>query len=159
MSHRLRSKLAEGQLAFLPICLLQSTYTKKERGRTMATATIAALKTEIARLEKELGKHRQALQILEEGDRPQASKPTQPPQANKPSKPKPARSTKPVPPPIKGLVMEVLKAKAPQKLTPVEIVQQISQNGHAINSHNIHSRLSEMVQAKTVKRQDGQYWV
>jgi FtsZ-interacting cell division protein ZipA len=137
----------------------------------MATATIAALKTEIAQLEKELEKHRRALQILEGGDRPlatppnkptevtQATQPSKPNKASKPSKQKPSGSAKPAAPPIKGLIMEVLKAKAPQKLAPVEIVQQIAKNGHTINLHNIHSRLSEMAKANAVKREDGQYWV
>ncbi len=111
----------------------------------MSTATIATLKTEIAQLEKELEKHRRALQILDGGDRP---------------KPKPARPAKSTPPPsIKGVILEVLRANAPQKLTPSEIVQHLSQQGREGKLHNIHSRLSELAKAKTVKRQAGQYWV
>lgn len=126
----------------------------------MVTTTIIALKTEISQLEKELEKHRRALQILEGGDRPQ---------------PKPAASTKsastksasaksgpaksPPPPSIKGVILESLRANAPQKLTPSEIVQQLSQHGYEGKLRNIHARLSELVKAKTVKRQDGQYWI
>jgi hypothetical protein len=111
----------------------------------MATATIVALKTEITRLEKELEKHRRALQILEGGDRPQ---------------PKPARPARATPPPsIKGLILEVLRAEAPQQLTPSQIMQQLSQQGRAVTLHNIHSRLSELTKAKTVKREAGQYWM
>ena len=144
----------------------------------MSAATIAALKTEISQLEKELDKHRRALQILEGEDRSQATQPKKPTQATQPKKPtqatqpkKPTQATQPsrpkpsgsaqaaLTPPIKVLIAEALKATAPQKLTPVEIVQQISKNGHTINLHNIHSRLSEMVKTKTVQRKDGQYWV
>jgi hypothetical protein len=120
----------------------------------MANTTITALKTEISQLEKELEKHRRALQILEGGDRPQP-KPASAKSASAKSAP-----TKSAPPPsIKGVILEVLRAKAPQKLTPSEIVQQLSQHGHGGKLHNIHARLSELIKAKTVKRQDGQYWL
>jgi hypothetical protein len=121
----------------------------------MANTTITALKTEISQLEKELEKHRRALQILEGGDRPQP-KPAPP---AKSASGKSASGKSAPPPSIKGVILEVLRAKAPQKLTPSEIVQQLSQHGHGGKLHNIHARLSELIKAKTVKRQDGQYWI
>jgi hypothetical protein len=121
----------------------------------MANTTITALKTEISQLEKELEKHRRALQILEGGDRPQP-KPAPP---AKSASGKSASGKSAPPPSIKGVILEVLRAKAPQKLTPSEIVQQLSQHGHGGKLHNIHARLSELIKAKTVKRQDGQYWL
>jgi hypothetical protein len=125
----------------------------------MANTTITALKTEISQLEKELEKHRRALQILEGGDRPQP-KPAPAKSASAKSAPAKSVSAKSAPPPsIKGVILEVLRAKAPQKLTPSEIVQQLSQHGHGGKLHNIHARLSELIKAKTVKRQDGQYWI
>jgi hypothetical protein len=121
----------------------------------MANTTITALKTEISQLEKELEKHRRALQILEGGDRPQP-KPAPP---AKSASGKSASGKSAPPPSIKGVNSEVHRAKAPHKLTPSEIVQPLSQHGHGGKPHNIPARLSELIKAKTVKRQDGQYWL
>lgn len=112
----------------------------------MSTTTITAIKNEISRLEHELDRHRRALQILERGD----GRATQ----------KPALPTKPAAQPgIKVLIREALTARAPEKLTPSDIAQHLAQQGYAMKSKNIHSRLSELVKAKVVSRQAGKYWI
>ncbi len=112
----------------------------------MSTTTITGLKNEITRLERELEKHRRALRLLEGGE----GRATQPPA--RPERPTPQKG-------IKVLIQEVLTARAPEKLTPSEIVEYLAQQGHGPNLKNIHNRLSELAKAKAVKRQAGRYWM
>ena len=127
----------------------------------MSTATITGLKDEIARLEHELDRHRRALQILEGGggratQKPAPAAPAAPPAPPAPAAP-PARPA--AQKAIKVLIQEVLTARAPEKLTPSEIVQQIAHQGQRTNFKNIHARLSELAKAKAVSRQAGRYWI
>ena len=112
----------------------------------MSTTTITGLKNEITRLERELEKHRRALRLLEGGE----GRATQPPA--RPERPTPQKG-------IKVLIQEVLTARAPEKLTPSEIVQQMAHQGQRTNFKNIHARLSELAKAKAVSRQAGRYWI
>ena len=121
----------------------------------MSTATITGLKNEIARLEQELDRHRRALQILEGGGGRATQKPAPPARPAPPAPPARPAAQKA----IKVLIQEVLTARAPEKLTPSEIVQHLAQQGQRTNFKNIHARLSELVKAKAVNRQEGRYWI
>jgi FtsZ-interacting cell division protein ZipA len=138
----------------------------------MSVATVAALRGEIARLEKELNLHRRALQILEGKEGGGASKAARP--ATQPPKKAPKSvaakgqakkgTPKPAPavaqgeqPSVRMLLQEFLSARAPQMFTPNEIAQELLQRGHKVNRDNIQRRLSDLIKTKTVIRKDSRY--
>ena len=110
----------------------------------MSATTIATLKEEIARLEKELNRHRQALRILQQGE-----------QQPKPQAPRPTRRTPQQP--LRVLIENFLKTNASRMLTPSEITQGIVQRGQKVAKENVQRRLSDLFKEKVVTRKEGRY--
>jgi hypothetical protein len=141
----------------------------------MPDMTVAVIKEEIARLERELDLHRRALQVLEGTKGGRATKPTRP--AVQPPKQAPkrvaakARPSKPLSKPVapsaareaqpsaRTLIQEYLKSHASQMFTPSEIAQGISQRGTKVDRDNVQRRLSDMIKAKLIVRKDGRYGI
>lgn len=139
----------------------------------MAEATVAVLKGEIARLEKELDLHRRALQILEgqrSGGTAQAVRPPAPPkqapkrvaaqgQKSKPAAKPAATGGQNGQPSTRMLIQGFLATRAPQMLTPSEIAQGLSQQGHKVDRDNIQRRLSDLIKNRAITRKEGRYGI
>lgn len=145
----------------------------------MPDTTVRVLKDEIARLEKQLSRHRRALQVLEGrdagGERGSNRVAQRPKKVNKrTTRKRPSSAARKRPSGRKGsrpskiarrrgetstsaLVQKVLTARAPRLLTPAEIVWELSQQGEKLDPSNVHRRLSDLVKKKTITRREGRY--
>jgi hypothetical protein len=139
----------------------------------MRTTTVGVLKDAITRLEKELERHRRALQVIEGREsvvaRVSRRKVQPAPKQrsnNRATTKKRSRTEKPQraksmrggeKPSTRVLVERLLSDRAPRMLTPSEIARELSQQGHTVDASNVQRRLSEMVKTKAVIRKEGRY--
>lgn len=119
----------------------------------MATDVVTILKAEIAGLEKQLGTRRRALAILV-GTAPNEKTPPTMRRASVTAAPRPPR------PPAKGLAARVhdyLAAHKGQKFTPTQVADALQKTDKTVSRANVQRRLSDLIKAKKVKRDDGRY--
>ncbi len=132
----------------------------------MTPQLIDTLRAEIARLEETLARHRQALQILEGHDESTSTRPSGQEARTQVqgTRPAPAQTAKTqpgtgpaAPPSLRTRIRAFLHRSPRQAFTPSEIAQALSQQGPPAQRENVQRRLSEMVKAKQVIRQEGKY--
>jgi hypothetical protein len=119
----------------------------------MATDVIAVLKAEIAGIEKQLEARRRALAILV-GTAPKAkatsrTRPASATAARRPS-PRPAQS-------LAVRIQDYFAANKGQKFTPAQLADALQKTDKTVSRDNVQRRLSDMVKAKKVKRENGRY--
>jgi hypothetical protein len=120
-------------------------------GWIMAEDVIAALRAEIAGLEKQLGTRRRALAILV-GTTPKVKAA---PKAR--PAPAPARAGKPPAKPLAVRIQEYLAANKEQKFTPAQLASALQKRDKTVRRDNVQRRLSDLAKAKKVKRENGHY--
>jgi hypothetical protein len=153
----------------------------------MPDRTIVALKQAIGKLEQDLARYRQALQVLESLDagvapssggtrRARASKGTMqrktPVQAPTPARTQTAgtsrrrtrlakngqaKTTRGTPQSSTSQLIRGVLSEASSALTPAEIVSELARRGHRVPPGNVHRRLSDMAKANLVTRSAGKY--
>jgi hypothetical protein len=119
----------------------------------MAADAIAALRAEIAGLEQQLETRRRALAVLvgtvSKAKTTSVTKSAGAAAARRPSR-RPVQS-------LATRIQDYLSAHKGQKFTPAQLADALQQMDKTVSRDNVQRRLSDMVKAKKVKRENGRY--
>ena len=130
----------------------------------MADAVIV-LREEIATLEGEISKRRQALTILSGAATPTKSLAAKSPTAKNPAVKRPAakrpapRPSTPAGPSLAARIVTHLSANKGKLLTSAQVTEELAKTDKSVTRDNVQRRLSELFHLKQVTREDGRYGV
>jgi hypothetical protein len=121
---------------------------------------VTILREEIAALEGEISKRRQALTILSGTATPTKSSAAKNPAAKNPAVKRPARrpSTSDGPS-LAARIVTHLSANKGKLLTSAQVTEELAKTDKSVTRDNVQRRLSELFHLKQVKREDGRYGV
>jgi hypothetical protein len=118
---------------------------------------VSVLRQEITRLEQELMKRRNALNML---TGPGAPKKAPPKKASPTSKPaSPAAAAVPTVPSLASRIVTYLTANKGKKFTTAQVAAALARIDKTVKRDNVQRRLGELFKSKKVKREDGQYGI
>jgi hypothetical protein len=126
---------------------------------------VTILREEMATLEGEISKRRQALTLLTGAATPTPSAAAKRPAAKHPAVKRPAakrpapRPSPPEGPSLAARIVTQLTAHKGQLLTSAQVTEALAKTDKGVTRENVQRRLSELFHLKQVKREDGRYGV
>ena len=126
---------------------------------------VTVLREEIATLEGEINKRRQALTILNGATTPTKSLAAKSPAAKTPAVKRPAakrpapRPSTPAGPSLAARIVTHLSANKGKLLTSAQVMEALAKTDKSVKRDNVQRRLSELFNRKQVTREDGRYGV
>lgn len=126
---------------------------------------VTVLREEIATLEGEISKRRQALTILSGAATPTKSSAAKSPAAKNPAVKRPAvkrpapRPSTSAGPSLAARIVTHLSANKGKLLTSAQVTEELVKTDKSVTRENVQRRLSELFHLKQVKREDGRYGV
>jgi hypothetical protein len=126
---------------------------------------VTVLREEIAILEGEINKRRQALTILSGAATPTKSLAAKSPVAKNPAvkrlaakHPAPRPST-PAGPSLAERIVAHLSSNKGKLFTPPQVTEELAKTDKSVKRENVQRRLSDLFNRKQIKREDGRYGV
>ena len=126
---------------------------------------VTVLREEIATLEGEISKRRQALTILSGAATPTKSLAAKSPVAKNPAVKRPA-AKRPAPrpstsagPSLAERIVTHLSATKGKLFTPAQVLEALAKTDKSVKRDNVQRRLSDLFNRKQVTREDGRYGV
>lgn len=117
---------------------------------------VTVLRQEIATLEREVSKRRQALTMLSGAATPAKSPAVKSPAAKSPA---PRPSTPPEGPSLVERIVAYLTANKGKLFTSVQVTEALAKTDKSVTRANVQRRLSDLFTRQQVTREDGRYGV